>query len=415
MSNKDTFVKQDSLSTAITKALSLSSDVRRAGIQSIYTEAYLQNPILKRLIDYKIEKATGNPPIFYGDTDDSAKDLSSKLYRELNCIEFIGRDKRFNYDWVSFWTDALTLAEVEGNAYVIIGENSSAPDTPLPDNAEIEWLAFLEYDSVIWQESTNLYTINSQGSGVRGNKQIDSRVSFHPSRVIQLYGIRVIGTSRYTYNRDLSTLAPLLSHYAELEASYCNTRELVKNHSFFLLARRGLTGLVTKQSEMELSERLKGLLGGLKNLGGLLIDKDKEEATIISRNYGGLDALIQINLDFFVSQTGFPRSFVTGIHDSGRLSTSAKTDAQAIAGIVRSYQNNKYKPAIAKIANLKAKEIGLPEPNITFVSTYEPDTKEEAEIKKLQAETEYIKAQMEVLKNPPEPPVEQLVNKKPFA
>jgi hypothetical protein len=390
MPQQPTVAIQDSLNTAITKALD-SSSIRRSGVQSIYTEAYLNNPVLTRIIDYKIEKALSLKPLFYPVKKEADEQVNEDLYEALEKIEFITQDSRIVYDWASFWCEALKLADIEGNAYVVIGDGSSSKTTkPLGDNAKVKWLALLDYDSVMWSDARQTYTVHKQSNMV--NNDLINRVEFHSSRVIRLYGIRVIGSSRYAYNRDLSVLAPLIDHYSELENCYCNTKEMVKNHSFFVLAKKGLTSLVGSKSETELSERLRGLLAGLKNLGGLLIDKDKEEATVISRNYGGLHDLIQISIDWFVAQTGYPRSFITGISDSASLSDASKSDARLLASCVKSYQYLKYKPAIALISNLKAAELGLPKTDIQFESTYEPDAMEEATIAKIKAETEQILA-----------------------
>lgn len=246
---------------------------------------------MRRIVDYKAEKSTADYPIFYEDAGSQ-----TKISNALEEIEFITQDAQFNYTWGSFWQEALTYADIAGTAFVVIGDEAEDTTVKLEDNTKIKWLALLPFDHLTWDMNTLTY--RTMPTLYTANQNLQS-LNLHKSRVIRLYGIRRIGQTQMLDSSlsDMSVLEPLLSHYTELEDCYRNTKEMVKNHSFFVLAKQGLNSITGSKTERELSERLKGLLVGLKNLGGLLIDKERETATVVSRNYGGLKDLIQTNID----------------------------------------------------------------------------------------------------------------------
>ena len=364
----------------------------------IYAIAYQEHAILRRVIDYKAEKATGIPPVYYkGEDITTDNNKNTQLQDKLEEIELIGCRKNDKFVWSTFWTEALRYADLFGNSYVIIGDESAkeaeSAKEPLPDDAKITYLA-IRLIGQLSENADGTYRMYSQSNLASDEKEtLNQQLIFHPSRVIKLAGIRKL-SSTASLEKDISVLAPLLEKYHGLTETYCNTNEMVKNHSFFVLKMHGLAGVQVRNGKASMKQRFQDIMTGLKNMGGLLID-DKEEANVVNRNYSGLDKIIAINIDWFVAQCGMPKSFITGIQQTGSMSDASKSDMKLLAALVADYQHLKYKPAIRGIVAYKAAEIGLEKPEISFHTTYQMDAKEELEVAKMEVEVELLKKQLE--------------------
>ena len=393
---EETIMKTDSLSTSIAKTV-LDKFGQEHHNASLIHKYYENCNLLRRLVDYCPDRATKQTPLFFG-KEEAEREQNEALMLTLNSLEFYGMDLFATYDWASFWAEAMKLADLEGNSYVILGSDDGNTELEITN---VTWLATLPKESITRIPERLTYRLNKGQNQSEQVRELNS-LEFHRSRVVRLHGIKRL--SSYNINQyDISVLKPILDHYIELEQSYCNTREMVRQHSIFVLAKQGLASVRARIQETELTERLKGLMAGMSNLGGLLVDKEKEEATLQTRTYTGLDKIIQINNEFFVAHTGYPKSFIFGKQESTALSASGDSDDRKLAAIVHTYQHQKYKPAILHVVNLVAQNTGFGIiDNFDFDTTYQSSALEEVTIEKMHHENRILELQIEQMENPPE-------------
>jgi phage-related protein (TIGR01555 family) len=362
-----------------------------------YIDAYRNFAILRNYIDIRPSEAVRIFPYLYEEDlagDDHPDTLKIKEY--LQTIEYI-INPLDSLNFESFWRQALITADLEGNAFVIIGmEGQEDTEKPLAPG-KLKYLALKHIDQISPNPTTGTYTLylNATTPGVAEIKS-SSRV-FHKSRIIRLSGTKVPGYNRSGNQYDDSLLAPLLDEYLKLENTFCNVSEMVAQHSFFQLAISGLTQKIATKGASGFALRLEKLMENIKNMGALLIDREKEEANVITRNYGGLDKIVEQNIDWFVAQTGLPKAIVMNMHSQNSLSDGTSSDLKILNSIVARYQNDKYQPALELILGLITEELRLPPVEVKFAPTHPLDELSEAQIDKLKAETEEIRKRTETV------------------
>ncbi len=351
--------------------------------RSEFVEAYRRYAILRNYIDLFSSEATRYFPSLFGDVgEEDANEL--KVIKRLRDVQYIGRPLE-TFNWQSFWQMAFLTADLEGNCYVIIGMEGQEDTSKELQPGKLKWLALKHIDEISPNTMTGTYSLFGGGT-----EELSLSRVLHKTRVIKLHGTKVPGYNRDSFIHDDSLLAPLLDEYMKLEATFCNVAEMIAQHSFFHLAISGLTQKIVTKGASLFSQRLDKLMEGIKNMGGLLSDKDKEDATVITRNYGGLDNIIEKNIDWFVAQTGLPKSIILNMHSQGSLSDGTKADLAILNNIIARYQSTKVAPAYSVIFDLITQELGLPEYDLKFKPTYPTDAFVQAQIDKLKAETEAI-------------------------
>ena len=207
-----------------------------------------------------------------------------------------------------------------------------------------------------------------------------------------------IRDSSYTYYDD-SVLKSWVDDYFALDKVFCSSQEMVNQHSLYIHHLDGFANKVAKQGAEALSRRFEAILVGLRTMGGLLVDKNKETAEFISRSFGGVDKILIEQVDWFVAKTGLPKSIVMG-SNQGSMSDGGDNDRKALNALVSEYQAEKLCPGYYKIlkylvssGELDGKVLGFRLP-----ASYPMDEKQVAEIEKIKAETEKITAETENLR-----------------
>ena len=421
---------------------------------SYYQQMYANNKILQNIIDILPNKALADYPLFFDDSHGDkklSKKMQKRVIKELNKIRFIGSRPYTRYNWSSFWETALKLADIEGNAYVIIGDNSLDTELPLPDNYRLEYLALRSTVQMYQNEnSLEFYEVpisdNTTDKEFNQFMQVEQKVRlFHHTRVIKLFGIENMEQQFRGRNLDYSVLKPILCEYLNMQNTMAISREMFSQFSFYVHKITGLSKAAAKNGLQSLKNRFRDIMEGINLMGGLFIDKENEEAEVISRNFSGVDAFMEKHIDWFVSNTGLPRFVVMGKASEAALSTSGEQEQKTLNALVHDYQRRKYLPilellVVPMIERMESELLALNDDSdegesiddldieITFLPTYPMSAKEEAEIRKLKAEAEAIElknneneltmenrviqsdlsveqsqVQLEQAKNPPEP------------
>jgi hypothetical protein len=128
---------------------------------------------------------------------------------------------------------------------------------------------------------------------------------------------------------------------------------------------------------------------GLSSIGMMVMDSNREDAGFINRSFSGVDALVNLVVDNFVSCTRIARSRLLGSTKQGSMSESGKSDHEQWAEMVSNYQADVIAPYICRLTDLVMASGGdRPEYEITFPSILVRSELDKAQTYKTYAEAD---------------------------
>lgn len=173
---------------------------------------------------------------------------------------------------------------------------------------------------------------------------------------------------------------------------------MLSDANLFVYMLNGLSQLAKEGKADQLISRFAALQMSMSNLKGLAIDKDNEAVDYLARNFGGIDKILERVENFFLAETGYPRTKLFNHSGANSLSESGKTDERLWANLVASYQRNIWKGPRRRVGELIIAAKDGPDYGgrmlFNWTSLIQLDDKEKAEIAKLEAETAAILAEL---------------------
>jgi phage-related protein (TIGR01555 family) len=124
----------------------------------------------------------------------------------------------------------------------------------------------------------------------------------------------------------------------------------------------------------------------------LVIDAEGEDFQYVPRNAAGIDKLLEMTWLRLAAAARMPVTRLMGQSPSGMNATGA-SDLRFWYDTVRASQRHELKPRLERIVNLAAKNVEGVDPGVwevNFPSLWQMSEKEEAEVKKIVAETDKI-------------------------
>lgn len=215
----------------------------------------------------------------------------------------------------------LHLASIEarwyGNGYVLLGIDDGLPWEEPVDENRIRTIAGTK---VLFDHEVNPWTSGeyepeyyqvtvSRAQAVQG----ESMRKVHRSRIIHLGGDRLIGQALIDRNgKHDSVLQNLFRAFAAFDQAMMASSSMLQDYSVFVYKLRGLARLAEGGERDKLMNRFLAIQMGMSVVKGLAVDADQEDAAFISRNYGGVDQIIQRLQEVFVASSDLPRSQLFG-------------------------------------------------------------------------------------------------------
>ena len=131
---------------------------------------------------------------------------------------------------------------------------------------------------------------------------------------------------------------------------------------------------------------------GLSTIGGLVLDADGEDADFATQNYGGAKDILLHLLDRLVAVSDMPKSKLLGSSNSSAFSEGGLSDRYEWASCVERFQVNHWEEPLTILSDYlfrakKAFNLGEFDYAIEFPSILQLTHKEEAELRKLYAES----------------------------
>ncbi|MBW4692212.1 MAG: DUF3626 domain-containing protein [Lyngbya sp. HA4199-MV5] len=242
--------------------------------------------------------------------------------------------------------EAAIAGRLDGDGFVIIGiDDGGEPWEPVNEGRirKISWLYPVDRWRIYPETQTGrpghpeLYSLYVPATEALPGQQVNGKI--HRSRVLRfpgkrLWGDMLIGSSGF-HDSVLQTFFQSFVRY--LIAIEYSTR-MVQDYNQFVYKLQGLAQLIQSGDQEKIFHRFQAILMSMSSLGGLAMDADREDGTFISRNFGGLDALIDRLKDDTSAAAAMPPSQLWGSSQKTALSNSATGDKYGWADCVSDYR-----------------------------------------------------------------------------
>jgi phage-related protein (TIGR01555 family) len=298
--------------------------------------------------------------------------------------------------------EAGILARLYGNAYIILGINDGQEDFSQPVDElnieSIEWVAVRDRTRLKpFPNDRNLYQMTTVGRNqLPNNKQ--AVMTVHKSRLLPFYGTKLLGyASEKNDYEDDSIIQSLFNEFVAFTTGVGSGASMLNSHSVFKYKLNGLNRLMLQNNTEDLQKRFIGILRGLSSIKGLIFDAQNEDADFINRTYGGVDAIMIALRDIFVAVSDMPHSMLFGSPTGGAFSESGASDRYTWANTIARYQRNELLPNHTELLRLTClgknsptKGVYPEDLSIEYPSSLQLTDKEQADLRKTNAETDKI-------------------------
>ncbi|MGK7892358.1 MAG: phage portal protein [Xenococcus sp. (in: cyanobacteria)] len=373
---------------------------KRATGSSIFSQqeldlCYRDSKIIQNVVNLKPEDATKYLPqwnLTKGDVD--------RLRGDYLGIRVIGQPlEELNVQ--SGFAKAGRYGEHYGDGFIFLGVNDGLNPKEPVDEAKIksvDWMAIMHRYEIGVDQVQRGYRVHLNPiSEIPGNQML-----FHQSRVLRIPGTVLHGnmlTSNGGFND--SVIQTVYNAFLDYSQAIASSVGMVESHSLFKYKLKGLASKTQKNKPETLRKRFEAIIQGISAIGGLIFDADTEDADFIQRTYGGFDKILDKIELWLLAATGMPRGKVFGNAAISALSEAGESEKWAWNEIIERYQRNKLLPAHNKLTRYLLAAQGITERNGVYTISYRPHyqltEKQLAEVKHINAETDKIYKEIEVL------------------
>jgi len=316
-----------------------------------------------------------------------------------------------NIDALSKIKKAFYWARLYGGAVIVIGAlDGRKLEAPLnPKSIRTDGLEYLRvvdrsditFHKITWQLDPykpryglpEFYPIKSpsmNGSGVSEENMV------HYSRVIEIHGEPIPdGATRYTAEQrywGLSVIQNVYDYFKSVGSSIGSVSHLLNQFSVITRKIQGLNEMLSETG----GEKMILDLVKISDLSRSVYHSeylDKEDEIVRDNvSFVGIPEVLHVLFMLVSACTGIPLTRLFGISPAGMNSTG-ESDKNNYYDRVRSRQNIEAGPIMLRLVRIIAKWKNLPEPYVRWKALQQLSQKEQAEVDKIKADTEHVKAQ----------------------
>lgn len=352
---------------------------------------YRNNRLIQKVVNLLPEDAAIKPPIisFGGD----AKIDGDAVWQYLKKIGTLHA-----------FTMAGKLGRLYGDGYIILGVDDGRDYWEPVDETRIKSVSILGVKPryYLYQDGLNSdyyqLTTDSINPITDKNGQKLGSVRIHKGRVLRIAGVSLPCEVRAnnSYHND-SVIQAMFTEFVSYTNSVAMGASMLASHSLFKYKLKDLAQLVNQKQQTQLVARFESMLMGLSAMNGLIVDADREDAEFITRNYAGIDTLLQHLQEVLIAVSDYPRSKLLGSSNSSAFSEGGLSDRYEWANKVENYQNNYWLSEMETLVRyvLLSKDSPtkgiLPESwSILFPTILQLTLKEQAELRLIVAQTDQI-------------------------
>ncbi|NEZ64648.1 DUF1073 domain-containing protein [Leptolyngbyaceae cyanobacterium CCMR0082] len=352
-----------------------------------------------KLIEKVVELLPDDAAANWGDwrfPDDDDEELARDIGLYCDRLELIDN---FN--------EAASLGRLYGDGYILLDiKDGKAINEPVDmgriKSVEIAGIVDrdeLRPDPSFGYRNPKTYYLNVELDAPQFDGVSRGFSTIHSDRVLRFPGkrLRSYQLQRNQGNND-SVIQSLFNGFSIYMQSFTSVSTMLSDANLFVYMLDGLSQLAKRNETDKLISRFAALQMSMSNLKGLTIDKDNEAVDYLARNFGGIDKILERVENFFLAETGYPRTKLFNHSGANSLSESGKTDERLWANLVASYQRNIWTGPRRRVSELIIAAKDGPDYGgrvlLGWTSLIQLSDKEKAEIAKLEAETAAILAEL---------------------
>lgn len=174
----------------------------------------------------------------------------------------------------------------------------------------------------------------------------------HRSRVIRFPGLKSpadLMLANQGWGRSLTE--QVWEAFRDWKSVLGSTANFVSDASLFLFLVQNLREMVRDGKQEQLANRFRLLKMSATSMGGIAIDKDREEIKFLERQFGGLADLNGQFRDLLIGVSGMPHTILFGESPSG-LGATGESEEKTWAKMVGQYQNNIIRSRLRRLYRL---------------------------------------------------------------
>lgn len=324
-------------------------------------------------------------------------DNGKKVFDELISLD---AEKAFN--------EAIKWQRLYGGSLIVIGAmDGRSPESRLNDKAikKVEYLKVVPKTDISISDSVFNTNPSSPDFGKVEKYAITYRIGHqaikkkvHASRCIPFYNDPAPAMLRASMSLDgrYWGISSLQRIYEELRDLGGVTQSIINILYEFIIGKfkvSNLARMFAEGRESQLITRIEIMEMSKSILNAVILGEDEE----YTRDYATLAGLPEV-IDRYMlklsGSTGIPVTRLFGRSPSG-LNATGENDLRNYYDLIEANQRNRLFPPLRRLVNLLSSYLKVDPPEVIFVSLYQLDEKEKAEVNKLNAETEKIKAETE--------------------
>lgn len=304
------------------------------------TQLYRNSKLCEKVVELLPKEATVQGWLEFS-IDKGRKNAAPKAFQ-------YGEDLKLR----SLVREASILGRLDGDGFIVMGiDDGREPMEPVDEERiqQISWIKVCDRYRLTPYTGTGSpgkpefyqYSLNYYDGlpNVQGNASTTiGRI--HHTRVLRFPGKRLYGDLIDSNNgfNDSVLQAFFQSFIKYLTAIEYSTR-MVQDYNQFVYKLKGLASLVLQGKETDIVKRFQTVLMSMSSLGGLAMDEN-EEASFISRNFSGLDAIIDRLKDETSAAAAMPPTKLWGSSQKTALSNSAEGDKYEWADCVDDWRGD---------------------------------------------------------------------------
>ncbi len=304
---------------------------------------------------------------------------------------------------------SLHLASIEarwyGNGYVLLGIDDGLPWEEPVDESRIKSIVGTK---VLFDHEVNPWTSGEHEpeyyqitvSRAQAAQAGESMRKVHRSRIIHLGGDRLVGQALIDRNgKHDSVLQNMFRAFAAFDQAMMASSAMMQDYSVFLYKLRGLARLAEGGERDKLMNRFLAIQMGMSVVKGLACDADQEDASFISRNYGGVDAIVMRLQEVLVASSDLPRVQLFGSASQEGLGSQGRGQEERFewARLVQDWQHSHWHEELLRVGrymllakNSPTRGRGVEDLELEFPTILQLTQKEELELRKIKAEIDSL-------------------------
>ena len=221
----------------------------------------------------------------------------------------------------------------------------------------------------------------------------NSNVQIHHSNIIRFDGLplprRHWIQNSYWGDSVLNAIEHLIRNYQTTGDSMAT---IVQDFSTAVYKIKNLADMIGSDGEMNVIKRMELVNMAQSIVRAVVIDADGEDFEHRSRPVAGIGEVAGESKDRLVAGTDFPHTVLFGTSPAGGLGPSGNHELDNWYNYLMTYQTNYLKEKILQAYKMIAEELNIDfsKADLEFPPLYQTDEKEQADIRKLNADTDAI-------------------------